>query len=153
MTIVPDQPIDAPTGLRIGRSSIHGNGVLATRAFIPGETIERCPVLVVDIADEDLLAGTALDGYCYQWDTGVAVALGFGSIYNHADDPNARYWTDVDTGIIEIEARRPIEPGEEITVSYNGHPEARDPIEFPDRAGVERPAGALGTTPGRSADG
>lgn len=132
VTLVPDVPIDTATGLRVAPSALHGNGVFATRRFAVGETVERCPVLVIDAEDEELVAGTALDGYCYEWDGGLAVALGFGSLYNHDDDPNARYWTDTDAGVIEVVARRTIAPGDEICVTYNGDPEVADPVEFPD---------------------
>ena len=132
VTVVPEVPIDAPEGLRVAPSPRHGNGVFATRRFAPGDVVERCPVLVIDAEHEDLVADTALDGYCYEWDGGLAVALGFGSLYNHDDDPNARYWTDTEAGCIEVVARRPIAAGDEVCVTYNGDPELDDPVEFPD---------------------
>jgi SET domain-containing protein len=103
-----------------------GRGVFARR-FIPIETeIERVPVLVVD----DELVHTELFDYLFEWgeDT-LALAMGYGSIYNHSYNPNARY--DDDQPMIKtFTAIRHIFQGEEITVNYNGEPHLMDPVEF-----------------------
>jgi SET domain-containing protein len=69
---------------------------------------------------------TPLRNYFYQWgeDRRVsALALGFGSLYNHSFDPNAVYEEDIEQRIITFTAREDIAEGEEITINYNGHPE------------------------------
>lgn len=127
---LPVPTIDSEAGRRTGPSALHGAGVFATRAYAPEDVIERCPVLVLAEEHEDRIAGTAFDGYCYTWDGGLALALGFGSLYNHSTEPNARYWTIPEEGVIEIVAHRPIAAGDEILVNYNGDPDDATPVWF-----------------------
>jgi hypothetical protein len=63
-----------------------GRGVSARRFICHGETIERVPVLVLPIAESRTASGpTPMSGYCFDWGRGtVAVALGYGSLYNHS---------------------------------------------------------------------
>ncbi|MEV7781668.1 SET domain-containing protein-lysine N-methyltransferase [Kitasatospora sp. NPDC088351] len=106
-------------GLEIHTSHIHDRGVFATRGYRAGETVERCPVLVVPAAERHLIDRTHLHHYCFPWQDGAAaIALGFGSLYNHAAEPRARYRKDFGAGIVEIVAARDIPAGYEITVDY-----------------------------------
>jgi hypothetical protein len=74
--------------------------------------------------------GSVVSDYCFAWGRGtVALALGYGSLYNHSYKPNARY-DDVWPQTKEFTALRDIAPGEEITVNYNGDPEDRSPVWF-----------------------
>ncbi|MFM8476053.1 MAG: SET domain-containing protein-lysine N-methyltransferase [Planctomycetaceae bacterium] len=59
----------------------------------------------------------------------TAIALGFGSLYNHSYSPNARY-DDVGRQIKEYKALRDIQKGEEITINYNGSEDCMDPVDF-----------------------
>ncbi|HZU37814.1 MAG TPA: SET domain-containing protein-lysine N-methyltransferase, partial [Gemmataceae bacterium] len=59
----------------------------------------------------------------------VAIALGYGSLYNHSYMPNARY-DDEPGPAMTFTALRTIRPGEEITVNYNGDPKDRSPVGF-----------------------
>ena len=59
----------------------------------------------------------------------MALALGYGSLYNHSFRPNARY-DDVGPQTKEFTAMRDIAPGEEITVNYNGEPTSRAAVWF-----------------------
>ena len=73
---------------------------------------------------------TTLYHYCFEWgkDT-VALALGYGSIYNHSYAPNARY-DDIAQRTKIYSAIQDIQPGEEITINYNGDPDDDSPMEF-----------------------
>ena len=104
-----------------------GRGVFA-RQFIPTETVfERVPVLVVPVAE---IAASRLADYAFSWGRGtVALALGYGSLYNHSYTPNARY-QDVGRCTKEFIAIRDIAAGEEITVNYNGEPDDRSAVGF-----------------------
>ena len=108
-----------------------GLGVFATSPFDAGEVIEIAPVIVE--AEEKIDDGAMLDAYVYVWTEGTcAVALGYGSIFNHSYDPNALFTTDIAQRTITFTARRPIAEGEEITINYNGDPTCRDPMDFDD---------------------
>ena len=72
---------------------------------------------------------STLHDYYFLWgdeENQCAIALGFGSLYNHDYEPNARYFVDPEEETMEIYATKEIFPGDEITVTYNGHPD--DPI-------------------------
>jgi SET domain-containing protein len=106
-----------------------GRGVFARRPIEAGEVIETCPVLVLPAgAVEDVPAG--IGGYVFEWGRGqLALALGYGSLYNHSYRPNACY-VDLAGRTKEFTAIRDIAAGEEITVNYNGEPGDETPVGF-----------------------
>jgi SET domain-containing protein len=108
-----------------------GRGVFARRRICKGEVIEKVPMIVLSAREfEEDLSGTSLANYCFAWGRNqVALALGYGSIYNHSYSPNARY-DDVGPQTKLFSALRVIEPGEEITVNYNGKPRSRSAVWF-----------------------
>jgi SET domain-containing protein len=124
----------ATDSLRVVSAPGKGRGVVALRAFDVGEIIEVVPVLVV--RHSDVLDQTELANYVYNWPTGdndVAIAFGFGSLYNHSYEPNARYDKRPDDGgfgTICYTCIRPISVGDEIVINYNGTPEDRSPMWF-----------------------
>ncbi|HUF32685.1 MAG TPA: SET domain-containing protein [Acidimicrobiales bacterium] len=129
----PEQ-VEVVTGsgdLYVAPSGIQGNGVFAARAFETGDLVERAPVLVCPAPQESLLEETDLWGFYFDWGGGaVAIALGFGSLYNHAWRANCRYEHDVELGIVDFYAVRPITPGEEVTVNYTGDPDGTGELWF-----------------------
>jgi len=61
----------------------------------------------------------ALYGFCFWWPRNRrAFALGYGSLYNHSDDPSAEFTLRVSAREIEFVARRDIPAGDEVTISY-----------------------------------
>lgn len=119
------------TLVEIRRVPGKGRGVFATQ-FIPCEAvIERVPVLVVpeaDVLTDEWTSGLA--EFVFGWGkTTVALALGYGSLYNHSYSPNARY-DDVGQRTKIFTAIRDIQPGEEITINYNGDPDDKTMMEF-----------------------
>jgi len=117
--------------IEVKRVKGKGRGVFARRLIRQGEMIERVPMLVLTAEEfEDRLAGTSLANYCFAWSRGtMALALGYGSLYNHSFRPNARY-DDVGPQTKEFTAMRDIAPGEEIRVNYNGEPTSRAAVWF-----------------------
>lgn len=112
--------------LQIGDSPGKGKGVFAGRRFVAGEVLARDPVLPFE---GELPPGLA--DYEFLWRTGVGgVVLGYGSIYNHSYEPNARYDRDFDRREMVFSTLREITPGEEITINYNGDPQSREPLWF-----------------------
>lgn len=58
--------------------------------------------------------------YVFNWSDGVvAIALGYGSLYNHSYRPNAKFYREGSLTQV-FYAIRDIDAGEEITVDYNG---------------------------------
>jgi SET domain-containing protein len=107
-----------------------GRGVIARKKFEQGDIIERAPVILLG-SHEEPLEDETLYHYTFAWGEGSAVALGYGSIYNHSYTPNAYYVRDEKNKCINFVALREIEEGEEITLNYNGTPHSTAPLWFP----------------------
>lgn len=108
-----------------------GRGIFAT-AFIPeGTVFERAPVLVMPAKEMNVdQENTVLSHYMFAWGkTTVAIALGFGSLYNHSYSPNARY-EDVSGQMKNYIAIRDIQAGEEVTINYNGDANSTEAVWF-----------------------
>ncbi len=118
--------------IEVRRSGKKGRGVFARKAIRKGAIIERVPMILLPIG-EVFSDGprTTLADYVFKWgeDT-VAVALGYGSLYNHSYQPNASY-DSAGSRTQVFWAVRDIEVGEEITVNYNGAPSSRRRVGFP----------------------
>lgn len=112
--------IPCPEGLCIRRTPRRGRGVFALRRFRPDETIEIAPVLLIPDPQHTHLHKTELKDYYFKWGNGhAALALGFGSLYNHASDPNAEFLCHPASQSIRFTAARTIRKGEEITIDYD----------------------------------
>jgi len=97
-----------------------GRGVFAKEAISLGGVIEICPVIEVPLSDSsnDDEKGL-LTNYFFYFGDGLAMVLGYGSLYNHSYQPNATYVKKPAEGIVEFKAIADISAGEEITVNYN----------------------------------
>lgn len=109
-------------GISVRYSGLSGRGVFAERDFNPGELIEACPILPID---HDAKCETwNEDEPIYQFytyhgtDHYQVLALGYGSLYNHSDNPSADHEFHQASHLIIIRALRFIAAGEEITISY-----------------------------------
>ncbi|MBL8817672.1 MAG: SET domain-containing protein-lysine N-methyltransferase [Planctomyces sp.] len=123
-------PIEKTSSIEIRWTAGKGRGVFA-KEFIPkGTVFERVPVLVMPAHEVLTEEETLLSHYVFEWgkDT-VALALGYGSLYNHSYSPNARY-DDAGRMTKYYTAVKDIQPGEEITINYNGSEDATEPVWF-----------------------
>ena len=104
-----------------------GRGVHTAAAIPAGSIIELAPVILLSADDRKAIHATYLHDYYYQWaGDGAAIALGYGSLYNHSDRANAEFELDYEQELIRFTALRDIRPGEEITTDYRvGDPEMR----------------------------
>lgn len=117
----PMEPLPATVDLEVGNSPGAGRGVFARRAFAADEIIERCPVIVIGPHDAETVQTTVLGRYAFDWRDGrSALALGFGSLYNHSQRANAHYQSLERELILEIVASEPIPAGREILIDYTG---------------------------------
>jgi SET domain-containing protein len=100
-----------------------GRGVFAARAFGAGETVEVCPVILLRRPYEAL--HKELKTVVFHWPVPEgaratqALALGYGSLYNHSNPSNMRYETDAEASVMRLIAVRDIGAGEELTINYN----------------------------------
>lgn len=98
-----------------------GRGVFATRKISPGELIEVCPVVLVQWSElpESLKLVVFNWGQLTKGSPASAIALGWGSMYNHGNPANVRYAADTASCTMAFSAARQIDVGEELTVNYN----------------------------------
>jgi SET domain-containing protein len=131
-----------PTRIEVRRDTSKGRGARGVYATVPieaGEIIERVPVLLIPKAqvfgDSPQAKNAArISWYVFSWKVPtnreyVALALGYGSLYNHSFEPNARYECVAPDGI-EFRSIRPIASGDEIMINYNGDPDDKTAVEF-----------------------
>lgn len=111
--------------ISVGKSNVQGFGVFADQDIEPGELIEECYIICL---------GKKLEGNILNYvfcptlsrsnpndtheDKDKVIPLGFGAIYNHADEPNAQYRFDDKEPIMYLTAKSPIKRGDEIFISY-----------------------------------
>lgn len=126
-----DPPPLGARKLYIRPSPIHGLGVFAVAERQPGTLLEVSPVLIVRRKQVPALQRTMLYRYYFQWPPhAAALALGYGSLYNHSYQPTARFDLDVRRGVILFYAIQTIGQNQEITINYNGDPADLTTVRF-----------------------
>ncbi len=119
--------------LEVAEYEGRGRGMRARRPFKKGEAIERSPVIVIPREQWPNVEHTVFFDHTFYWgedEEDAALALGFGSLFNHSYRPNAVYTRLFAEGQIHFFALRDIVPGEEITINYNGDPDDDQPLWF-----------------------
>ena len=120
-------------GLYVLETSSRGRGVFTAIDLKKSDTIEVCQVIVIPKAELPILHKTKLHDYYFLWGKDFdrcVIALGFGSLYNHAKEPNANFILDLVDNTIDVFAIRDIKAGEEITFNYHGDPKDRAVLWF-----------------------
>lgn len=110
-----------PKKIYVKTSPIHGLGVFASEKIYKDEIIEESPILTLPINKGD--TSSILLDYRFNWPQGTeweeqVVGLGFASLYNHSESPNAYWISNNEKRTFSFIANRDIEIGEEILVWY-----------------------------------
>lgn len=106
-----------------------GRGVYARRDIKKGEIVERCPIIEVPKHDVSKLKESILVTYFFYFGKSLqrlAIALGFGSIYNHSDKPNSTYKIKSKEKLIDFVALTDIKKDDEITFNYYNRVNLKD---------------------------
>lgn len=116
--------------IEVRRSPVHGLGVFAKEKILAGELIEESKLLQLGHRrnmQHDAVLGDYVWGNrncdcmeCRTYGVKQYLALGFGSLYNHADKPNTRTRLDFQQELITFTANEDIEAGSEIFTHYGG---------------------------------
>ncbi|MEX2054217.1 MAG: SET domain-containing protein [Candidatus Colwellbacteria bacterium] len=114
------------------RSGNKGRGVFALKNFKKGEVLEECPVIPLTAKESSICDQTILEYYVYPWrgKRDGAIVMGYGMLYNHSPEPNARYHLKYDRKRVIFKALRSIKKGEEILVNYNGDPKNKGDMDL-----------------------
>ena len=113
-----------------------GRGVFTHRPYRAGEVVEVCPVVTIPARWEAL--PESVKRVVYDWgqllgeDPGQihAFALGVGSLFNHASQPNLAFRADADRQALVFTATQEIAIHEELTLNYNADIPAGQPDWF-----------------------
>ena len=114
----------------VGEAGKKGRGVFASSGIGKNMLIEVAPLLIAEIPPGE---EGYFDHVLYEWRKNkYALALGYGSLYNHAIKPNVDYLLTTRGGqpSISIFSLKKIKAREEITINYNGDPKDKTPWEF-----------------------
>lgn len=121
-----------------------GRGVFATRAYASGELVESCPA--VPFTGTFSQIPSEIRQLLFHWKFTPegrnvhCLALGYGSLYNHASPSNMTYEPMIEARVLRFTAARDIARGEELTADYNARSEGPS-TELGDwfsRMGIER---------------
>lgn len=100
-------------------SALGGRGVFTAREIPRGSLVELAPVIVLDRVDRQAIHDTHLHDYYFVWEgESAAIALGYGSLYNHSGAPNLDFEMDYDFRQIRFTTLRDIVAGEELCIDY-----------------------------------
>jgi hypothetical protein len=120
--------------LYIGETAQKGRGVFTSNAILQDVVVEEAPVIVMSAEDRLLLDRTLLHDYIFEWQPEgqnlCCMALGWVPIFNHSYQSNCEYFMDYDAQNMCIKTIRPIAPGEELTINYNGNWNDATPVWF-----------------------
>jgi uncharacterized protein len=105
----------------VDKSPIHGWGVFAKEDIMEGEVFEECPILTLPIEKGEITS--LLIDYRFNWPQGndfeeQVVTLGYGSLYNHSDNANSFWISDLEKRTFKFISNREIKKGEEIFIWY-----------------------------------
>jgi hypothetical protein len=99
-----------------------GHGIFATKKITADTTLEECPFLRIN-ADA---CGGILDDYVFNTDCNdgesepghYLLVLGWGSLFNHADNHNVEYWHDTERDLIVFHTIKDVPAGKQLFVNY-----------------------------------
>lgn len=117
--------ITPPNKIYIAKSSIHGYGVFANELIKEGQIIEETPLLDLKIQKGEVTS--LLIDYRFNWPQGSGanwekqvIPWGYGCLYNHSDNHNAIWRSNLQNETFEFVAIRDIQKDEEIFTYYGG---------------------------------
>ena len=118
-------------GLYIVNNKEKGRSVYSAYPIQKGDLIEVCHVIELKAFELPIIHKTTLHDYYFLWgadQNACAIALGYGSLYNHSVNGNAEYILDFENKTIDFIALVNIEAGQEITVNYHGENGDKTPL-------------------------
>ena len=116
-------PIFTPQVSMHDTCSAKGRGIFAERSFMAGELVETAPVILLH-SDYQTLP-EEIKSYVFNWGkmcglgSAHALALGYGSLFNHDNPANLRYEADPANLALRFIATRNISAKDELTINYN----------------------------------
>jgi len=120
-----------PTKIVLADSVIHHRGVFAREDIQPGEVVERCPMIQMEYRSKYQLDPQIFNylyaqppckcNECQKHGMIMHMVLGYGMMYNHQDNPNAKWKFNYSQLFADVIAVRPIKTNEEVFLSYGNY--------------------------------
>ncbi|WP_223703615.1 SET domain-containing protein [Sutcliffiella deserti] len=106
-------------------------GVFATQDIPKGVMFHAAPVISYLNEEHEHIEKTILADYTFEYGINhSAILLGYGMLFNHSYEPNARYEISFEEHTFNFFAYKDIKAGEEIFINYNGDVDEMDPLWF-----------------------
>ncbi len=116
--------------IEVKESPGKGRGVFALKNIKKSEVIEVAPLIVLEFSEFIGTNWNSMFDYYFWLDDFVVLALGYGSLYNHTDENNAKYEINKDKKEMKITALKDISKGEEVFLNYKGSSDSKIPLWF-----------------------
>lgn len=120
-------------GLYLAQSKDRGRGVFLSQSIEADNLIEICPLLIIPKEQVPLIHKTILHDYYFIFDEkkgSACIPLGYGCLYNHSSDPNARIAYDKSDDCIQVISTRVITSNEEVLIDYMAGDQNKDDLWF-----------------------
>ena len=105
----------------INDSPIHNLGVFSSQEIKKGEVIDVCPFLSFPQTSEEKIPVFSNYTFCFPrsevWTT-HALVMGYGSYYNHSENPNVDWYTDEDNKTFVFFALQDVDKDKELFINY-----------------------------------
>lgn len=102
-----------------------GRGLISNKTIKKGQTVHVAELIVFPRHDNFRIEKTLLDSYVYDIGYGkLGLALGYGSLFNHSNNPNIDY-TFIKRNnrtLIKYIALRNIKPNKQLFIDYGYNP-------------------------------
>lgn len=106
-------------------------GVFAKVDIKKGTLIHEAPVIAYPNEQHFYIEKTLLGDYAFEYgDKHTAFLLGYGMLFNHSYEPNARYEINFDNDTFDFYAYTDIKAGDEICINYNGFVDDKELLWF-----------------------
>ncbi len=141
MIVPPSMLFSTNPALYIGESPGKGRGVFSKEPIGYGTIFEQCPIQLFTVQDLEHLSKTYLANYYFRSPTATLalrenvcilaagfLPFGYGSMYNHAQFPNAKMKVDLSAQVAYMIAHQDIAPHEEIVHNFLGRPGLSHPL-------------------------
>ncbi len=108
------------TLIEVRQTDRFGRGVFAAHPIDKDIVIEHAPLIVLDENDTALVRDSnVLVYYDFSFNEKYsAIAGGYGSFYNHSQDPNVDWEVDQEAQEIKYWTTRPIKKDEQLVINY-----------------------------------
>lgn len=108
--------------IKIKNTKKFGRGVFSTEEIKKGTLIEVSELIIFSKKDSVYFEETKIQSYVYSYKNGTAIALGIGSLFNHADNANISWELCTKKNKIFFKTNRNIKKGEQLFINYGYDP-------------------------------